>query len=284
MERNANKRNGTAFSITLPDTTDICPSIEIPEDIMTQFLSSAETALENLESAALELEKRPGEEESLREAKRIIHTIKGETGFLGLGPVADACHDIESHLEGIIQARRSPTDFLLMIKDWLEIFLRNLSRNLAGGEAETAAEPADPDMTPAGGQPLRFLIVEDTPVSQMLLECFLSEFGQCVKADNGRIGQAEFIKALDAGRPFDMVCLDIMMPEMSGQELLIEIRKAEAERGILGLDGVKVIMTTALGDAKNVLGAFRVGCEGYLVKPVAKAKLIAEIRRLGVIA
>ena len=42
-------------------------------------------------------------------------------------------------------------------------------------------------------------------------------------------------------------------------------------------------MTTALGDANNVLGAFRVGCEGYLVKPVAKDKLIAEIRRLGVI-
>ena len=57
----------------------------------------------------------------------------------------------------------------------------------------------------------------------------------------------------------------------------------EEEQGIYGLDGVKVIMTTALGDSKNVMGAFRTGCEAYIVKPLKKGKLLEEIEKLGLI-
>ncbi|GAJ08029.1 unnamed protein product, partial [marine sediment metagenome] len=64
-------------------------------------------------------------------------------------------------------------------------------------------------------------------------------------------------------------------------EALEAIRQIENEHGTAGLDGVKVIMTTALGDSKNVIGAFRTGCEAYIVKPVSKEKLLEEMEKLG---
>ena len=60
-------------------------------------------------------------------------------------------------------------------------------------------------------------------------------------------------------------------------------RSSEPRReiGIGGLDGVKVIMTTALGDSKNIMGSFSEGCEAYIVKPIRKQKLIEEMAKLG---
>lgn len=57
----------------------------------------------------------------------------------------------------------------------------------------------------------------------------------------------------------------------------------ESEHGISGLDDVKVIMTTALGDPKNVMSVFREGCEAYIVKPVEKDKLLEEMEKLGLV-
>jgi len=74
------------------------------------------------------------------------------------------------------------------------------------------------------------------------------------------------------------------MPGMGGREALTEIRRIENEHGIGGLDGVKVIMTTALDDSTNIFGAFREGCEAYVVKPVCKDKLLAEIEKLGLLS
>ena len=71
-----------------------------------------------------------------------------------------------------------------------------------------------------------------------------------------------------------------MMPHMDGHEVLTAIREFEAAKGIGGLDGVRVIMTTALETSKHVMGAFREGCEAYLGKPIEKRKLLETIEGL----
>jgi len=71
-----------------------------------------------------------------------------------------------------------------------------------------------------------------------------------------------------------------MLPELDGQQALLEIRKSEEQRKIAGLDGVKIIMTTALDDAKNVLSAFRDGSEAYLTKPIDRNELAKAIEGL----
>jgi two-component system chemotaxis response regulator CheY len=89
---------------------------------------------------------------------------------------------------------------------------------------------------------------------------------------------------LKAGEPYDLICLDIVMPEMDGQEALKEIRCLEKKAGITGSDFTKIIMTTALADKTNVVEATLQGCDYFLVKPIQKAKLQEQLRKLKLIS
>ncbi len=126
------------------------------------------------------------------------------------------------------------------------------------------------------------LIAEDDFSSRFLMQEFLKPYGNCVVAVNGREAVELFIRSLDYGPALDLVCLDIMMPEMNGQDALKEIRKIEHGRGIGGKDMVKIIMVTALEDAQNVMQAFlRGACEGYLIKPLSRKSLDDKLTELG---
>ncbi len=131
---------------------------------------------------------------------------------------------------------------------------------------------------------MKCLIVEDDFVSRKLLQTYLADCADCYVASDGGEAVEAFSEALAADLAYDLICLDIMMPGMGGREALAEIRRIESEYGIGGLDGVKVIMTTALDDSTSILGAFREGCEAYVVKPICKEKLLAEIEKLGLLA
>lgn len=130
---------------------------------------------------------------------------------------------------------------------------------------------------------MKILIVEDDFTTRKLMVAYLSKQAECDVASNGKEAVEAFRCALDENDPYDLLCLDIAMPEMDGQEALQHIRKIEEENNIKGLDGVKVIMTTALGDKTNILSAFGTGCEAYIVKPVGRDKLFAEIEKLGLV-
>ena len=130
---------------------------------------------------------------------------------------------------------------------------------------------------------MKCLIVEDDFAARRLLQRYLSGHGDCDIAVDGNEAVEAFRLAMDEKAPYDLICLDIMMPNMNGHEALKVIRQIENEHGISGLDCVKVIMTTALGDSKNVMGAFRKGCEAYIVKPVRKNELFKEIENLGLV-
>ena len=91
------------------------------------------------------------------------------------------------------------------------------------------------------------------------------------------------MSALIKKEPYDLVCLDIMLPGLEGQGVLKQIREWEAKSNIHGLDGVKIIMITALGDSKNILQAFKSQCEGYIVKPIRKSKVIDQLNALGLV-
>jgi two-component system chemotaxis response regulator CheY len=61
------------------------------------------------------------------------------------------------------------------------------------------------------------------------------------------------------------------------------VRRHEAEHGLGGDNGVKIIMTTALSDPQNVMQAFKGQCDAYVVKPIEFQKLTAEMSKLGLI-
>jgi two-component system chemotaxis response regulator CheY len=128
---------------------------------------------------------------------------------------------------------------------------------------------------------MKILIVEDDYASQQLLRRYLQDQGETVIADDGEKAVAAFRQAFETQSPFDLICLDIMLPALDGQQVLTRVRAMEESVGIGGLAGCKVIMLTALRDAENVMRAFRSQCEGYLSKPISKERLYREIRSLG---
>jgi len=130
---------------------------------------------------------------------------------------------------------------------------------------------------------MKVLVVEDDFTARKLLQTYLRKHADCDVAINGKEAVMAFDEALNTGQPYDLVCLDISMPEMNGLEAMEQIRQLEAEKNIVLGDGVRIIMTTAFDDKDNIMAAFRTGCESYLVKPVSQKKLFAEMEKLGLL-
>ncbi len=132
---------------------------------------------------------------------------------------------------------------------------------------------------------MRVLIVEDDFVSRKFLNKMLSAYGECDIAVDGKEAVEAFQLALDDAAPYDLVCMDIMMPRMDGQAALRQIRQLEADKGVSELSAAKVVMITAVDDKKQVTEAFyKGGVTSYFVKPIDHEKLITELRLLGLVA
>jgi two-component system chemotaxis response regulator CheY len=132
---------------------------------------------------------------------------------------------------------------------------------------------------------MKTLIVEDDFASRMILQRFLNEYGLPDIAVNGKEAIEAARQALEAGEPYDLICLDIMMPDVDGLQALKVIRNLEKSKGIMPSNGAKIIMRTAVADGATVLEAVVRGkCDYYLTKPIQKSKLIEELRKLKLIA
>jgi CheY-like chemotaxis protein len=150
----------------------------------------------------------------------------------------------------------------------LEMLCRSL-RHLVPGE-----EPAAAAMRPRQkeGTPYRVLVAEDNLVNQRLALRLLGRHGyQVTVAGNGR----EALAALEAER-FDIVLMDVQMPEMDGFEAAAAIRKEEGSTG----RHIPIIALTAhafKGDQERCLAA---GMDGYVSKPIRRDDLLAMMAAL----
>ncbi len=129
---------------------------------------------------------------------------------------------------------------------------------------------------------MKILIVEDDKAGRLLMERYLADYGVRDTVEDGRRALELFREVIDRGEPYQVVILDIMLPSMNGHEVLREMREVEKQKGVRPAELVKVIMTTALGDPKNIVRAFNEGsADSYLVKPVEKQTLEEELQKLG---
>lgn len=113
----------------------------------------------------------------------------------------------------------------------------------------------------------RILVVDDNVLNRMLLKRTLEQQGHTVAlAENGR----QALEMLDAGH-FDMVLLDILMPEMDGYEVLARLKRDPARRDL------PVIVISALEEMESVIRCIGMGAEDYLPKPFDSLLLRARI-------
>lgn len=129
---------------------------------------------------------------------------------------------------------------------------------------------------------MRALIVEDEFLSRKVLRSFLMTLFEVDIVVNGREAVEAFKISHEEDRPYDLILMDIMMPEVDGIEALQKIRAMENDQELR--PRVKVIMTTALDDPQTVIKTFYDGeASAYIVKPVVKEKLYEELEKLGLI-
>ncbi|MBP9837262.1 MAG: response regulator [Proteobacteria bacterium] len=140
------------------------------------------------------------------------------------------------------------------------------------GKAKTAAK-----------KELRMLIVEDEASSRKILSKFLSPYGQTAIATTGNEALTMINEGITVNLPYDIIFLDINLPETDGKEVLKKIRTIEEKSGIFGSSAVKVVMTTGDKSPKSIVNAFSTGCDGYLKKPLNNQEVKATLVDLNLI-
>jgi CheY-like chemotaxis protein len=139
-----------------------------------------------------------------------------------------------------------------------------------GMEASPTPGAAVESRAPAQG--LHILLAEDHPINQKLAGLLLSKMGHhFTLAENG----LQALQALEQGS-FDLVLMDVMMPEMDGPTAVAELRRREAGTG----QHLPVLMVTAhamTGDRERFMAN---GADGYVSKPISAHTLQAEMARV----
>ncbi len=130
---------------------------------------------------------------------------------------------------------------------------------------------------------MKILMAEDDFASRKFMDNYLSQYGECDVTVDGEEAVDAFMMALEDDEPYDLICLDVMMPVMDGYQVLKAIRDIETQRGISKKKRVKVIMTSALNEERNVKTAFELGCEAYSGKPIDVEKFDKLLKKLELI-
>lgn len=130
---------------------------------------------------------------------------------------------------------------------------------------------------------MRILVVDDDYASRLKLKALLHSIGDVDSASDGELALCMFEKAIQEGVPYELVTMDIGLPDMRGHEVVQRMRQVEdATQAYLADSEMKVLMITGMQDAKNIIASFRGGCEGYLVKPVTREKLQESLKELAI--
>jgi two-component system chemotaxis response regulator CheY len=271
--------------------------IGLDDELGIRYLAESREHLATIESSLLALEKDGAQidEEHVNGAFRAVHSIKGGACFFDLAKIRELSHQAEDVLALIRSRKLAPTQerigVLLRATDWLGELIQNpatsnqadISEILTALSRLPAEQLASAGESHAGegSQPcdrrLRTLLVEDDFTSRLVLQSFLSSYGDCHIAVNGLEAVDAFGAALAGGLPYDLVCMDIMMPEMDGREAVRRVRAMEEAAGILSTHGAKIVMTTAVNDIKEVIRCFRELADAYLMKPIDLTELLRQM-------
>ena len=145
--------------------------------------------------------------------------------------------------------------------------------------AEPAEAPATPAPAAAPDAPmpaLSVLVAEDHPVNQQLLRRTLEKWGHRVTVvANGRLALAALADGNGDGPGFDIVLMDVLMPEMDGLEATRRIRQWEDGIG----SRLPIVAVTACATDQDRAACFAAGMDGYLAKPFTPMDLAAILRQ-----
>jgi two-component system chemotaxis response regulator CheY len=277
--------------------------ISLDDELAEGYLNECCERLAATERDLLAIEKNGVEidEELVDRVYRTAHWLQGGADFFGLVKIRQLAHRTEDVFALIRSHELVPTpdrvSLLLRATDRLLEMVQNAPKSNQADISEVmgaldraltdhraAAKQGHARAIDSGARHLRLLLAEDDFASRLLLQSFLSRYGECHVAVNGREAVEAFRHALERGERYDLICMDIMMPEMDGREAVRQVRALEEEHDILSTTGTKIIMTTAVDDVKEVFRCFSELCDAYLLKPIDLGKLLNMMQSYELVA
>jgi two-component system chemotaxis response regulator CheY len=274
--------------------------IDLNDELAQDYLADCREHLVAIEAdlLALAMGGTITDEVRLSRIYRGVHFIWGGAAFFDLMKVRELAYKMEQVLtllrsqNAVITPQQSRS--LISATDKFDELIRcpggSNQANITGITSDLSSLLDDYQLSGWSGQSiavdqprrknksLRILLAEDDFACRLLLQTFLSRYGECHIAVNGREAVEAFRISMEQKQPYDMICMDIMMPEMDGREAVQRIRAIEETSGILSTSGAKIIMTTAMEDVKEVIRCFQELCDAYLMKPIDLAELVEQMR------
>jgi two-component system chemotaxis response regulator CheY len=114
----------------------------------------------------------------------------------------------------------------------------------------------------------RILVVDDETLIREILIDYLSNYCKCDQAENGKIAFEKYLQAIEDGRPYELIFLDIYMPIMDGHDLLKSIRQKEKLLSISLENRIKAIVISTGSTPRIVADTFFEDmCDDYIIKP-----------------
>lgn len=131
---------------------------------------------------------------------------------------------------------------------------------------------------------MKCLIIDDDGFSREFTATLLCDVAECDQANGGSEAIEKFSTALKGGNPYDLLLLDIMMPEMNGHETAKAIRAIEKQQGLGFTNRVNIVMLTSVNTPQSAMESFcSAQSAAYIVKPVSKENLVKVISKLGLL-
>ncbi|HET9903682.1 MAG TPA: response regulator [Xanthobacteraceae bacterium] len=158
----------------------------------------------------------------------------------------------------------------------------SLATLLASREPAAEAAPPEPARHPPSdsrpSRTLSILVAEDNEINALLSRTLLQKLGHRVSTvEDGRAALGEWEAARNAGRPFDLVFMDVQMPDLDGIAAARAIRAIEAEAGAARTPIIALTANTASEDRESCLAA---GMDGFLAKPLDRDGITACLGQL----
>lgn len=128
---------------------------------------------------------------------------------------------------------------------------------------------------------MKILVVDDDLASRKKMERIMGSFGQCQAVESGNAAMEAFLEALNQGQPFDLVTLDIVMPDKDGIETLLDLRELEQALGAPGHKRATVFMVTSKSEKDSLITCVQAGCDDYIIKPFDREIVARKLTRFG---
>jgi len=128
---------------------------------------------------------------------------------------------------------------------------------------------------------MRFLIIDDDLVTTAKLTAILGKFAECSTAASAALGYDLFLKSIQSNTVFDLLLIDIYLPDMNGLELLTKINIVEKVKKV---EPSRKIIISSEGSSQNVQKAIQQKCNYFIVKPIKREALLEKLTVMGIIS